>query len=63
MRYAAAQPVRVRALSPLLNCDTLAVYGYRARAGDKYVGPLRRSMRAARHDAREHNRASKGAPQ
>lgn len=60
MRYATARPFRCRQLSPLLNCDTLAVYGYRAEAADGWRGPFRRTMRDARRDARERNRTLKG---
>lgn len=59
MRRALAKPQRVRALSPLLGCDTIAVYGYRAEGPDGYRGPLRATMRAAQRDAREHNKATK----
>lgn len=61
MSAAAARPVRVRQLSPLLGCDTLAVYGYRAEAPDGWRGPVRRKLRDARHDAREHNKEGRKA--
>ncbi len=60
MRRASAYPSRVRRLSPLLGCDALTVYGYRAESPDGWRGPLRRRMSEANRDARDRNRTTKG---
>lgn len=56
MRAAHVFPVRVRAVSPLLGCDAVTTFGYRAESADGWRGPFRRNYRAARTDARVHNR-------
>lgn len=56
MARAFPAPCRMRRLSPLLGCDALTVYGYRAESPDGWRGPFRRSYREARIDARDHNR-------
>lgn len=55
---AKAEAVRFRTLSPFLNCDTLAVYYYRATCACEWHGPRRKKMGEARRDARAHRCAA-----
>jgi hypothetical protein len=59
--YAKAKVCRVRQLSPMLGCDVLAVYGYRAES-PTWRGPFRRSYWQAKLDAIERNHEMRRQP-
>ena len=47
-------PVRVHWYHDDLRANATRVVGYRAVCADHFRGPVRRSIKDARHDAREH---------
>lgn len=58
MTHATVKPVRLRLHNPMLEVDVLRTVGYRARFADGTRGPTRKTMRAARLDARTSVKAS-----